>query len=240
MKSLILFLFTIIVAVPIVAAAPILEASVDEYDFGTVIGRTTLYHTFWFKSTGTDTVRIDDIKIGCDCAMLPLTTNKIAPGDSVEMKFTWTTQRSNGLDRRFPRIFTNMGPDPVRLRYYASCVTVPDSARPMSIKPYRFEFAQIGAIKRDSLTFTLTNHSDLGYAVHVVSPTTDRLEVVFPDSLPPNSSASGRIRVVPAYGDQEFEETLTFQFDSRGIDPSRISIPVRKQDLGGSGKRSER
>lgn len=240
MKSLAYLLFTVILAVPIISAAPVLEASIDEYDFGTVIGRTTLYHTFWFKSTGTDTVRINEIKIGCDCAMLPMTTNKIAPGDSVEVEFTWTTQRAKGLDRRFPRIFTNTGPDPYRLRYYASCVTEPDSARPVSVKPYRFEFAQIGSITRDSLTFTLTNHSDLGYAVHLVSPATDRLEVVFPDSLPPNSSASGRIRVVPANSDGEFEHTLTFQFDSRGIDPSRISIPVRKQDLSGSGKRSER
>lgn len=240
MKSLAYFLVAVILAVPLASAAPVLEASVTEYDFGTVIGRTTLYHTFWFKSTGTDTVRIDEIKIGCDCAMLPMTTKKIAPGDSVRMEFIWTTQRAKGLDRRFPRIFTNMGPDPYRLRYYASCVTEPDSARPVSVKPYRFEFAQIGSITRDSLSFTLTNHSNLGYAVHLVSPATDRLEIIYPDSLPPNTSAIGRIRVVPAHSDAQFEETLTFQFDSRGVDPSRISIPVRKQVLSGSGKRSER
>ncbi|MDX9857030.1 MAG: DUF1573 domain-containing protein [candidate division Zixibacteria bacterium] len=240
MKPLFYLLVSLVAAVSAVMAEPALEVSFEEYDFGTVIGRATVYHDFWFKSVGTDTVRIDDIKMGCDCAMLPLSTSKLAPGDSMAMRFTWTTERAQGLDRRFPRIFTNVSPDPYRLRYYAMCVTEPDSATPVSIKPYRFEFAQIAGVKRDSLTFTITNKSDLGYAIHLVSPATEHLEVTFPDTLAPNASVTGHVRVSPASVDQNFEETLTFQFDSRGVDPARFSIPVRQRLLGSAGASSSR
>lgn len=234
MKSLTVFSLVLFAAAPLLLAAPAMVVDFEQYDFGSVLGRTTLYHSFWVKSVGTDTLRIEDIKIGCDCAMLPLETNALAPGDSMKLRFTWTTERARGLDRRFPRIFTNASPDPYRLRYLASCVLEPDSVRPVSINPYRFEFARMGGVLRDTLSFTMTNKSDVGYAVHLVSPPCEQVEVTFPDTLPPNSSGNGRIRVKPGYSEANFEETLTFQFDSRGINPARFSIPIRQRLIGGA------
>jgi len=73
-----------------------------------------------------------------------------------------------------------------------------------------------------------------------VSPATEHLEVIFPDTLAPNASVTGHVRVSPASVDKNFEETLTFQFDSRGVDPARFSIPVRQRLLGSAGASSSR
>jgi hypothetical protein len=217
-------------------AQPALEISQPEFDFGAVVSRTTVYHTSWFKSVGDDTLEIVDIKVGCDCAALPLPTRTLPPGDSMQVRFEWTTERSNGLDRRFPRIFTNASPDPVRMQFYANCVLQPDSVRPVTINPYRFEFTKLGSISRDSTSFVMTNLSTKDFAVHLITPLTGRLEIVYPDSLAAGAKASGHVRVKSEFADHEFEETVTFQFDHPNREPARFSIPVRQRFLSQSSK----
>jgi len=212
-----------------VAAEPAIELSLSEFDFGHVARQTTLYSTVWFRSTGTDTLRIYEIKTGCDCAVMPFENRKIAPGDSVAATLVWETERVQGLIRRFPRVFTNASPDPERLTYKAMVLMHPDSARPVQILPYRFVFTDFAGRTRDSIEFTLTNLGSDNYAVLLPPQPPGPYEIVLPDSLEAGSSVKGHIKLTAEGVADEYDGTLTLQFNARGKDPHRFSVPIRRE-----------
>lgn len=229
MRSLVILLaHWLLIAAP-GSAEPAMEMSIDHFDFGHVANRTTLYYTVWFRSTGTDTLKILDIKTGCDCAIMPATERRVPPGDSVSATLVWDVERSHGLVRRFPRVFTNASPDPGRLTFEAMALAHPDSARPVRIMPYRFVFSNFMGKTRDSIAFTLTNLGPDDYKVLLPTPVSDHYELVIPDSLAAGATAQGFIRLKDALIGEEFDATLTLQFDTKGKDPHRLSVPVRHE-----------
>jgi hypothetical protein len=208
-------------------AQPRLEVTDPDFDFGYVPQNTRLVHRYWFKSVGTDTLRIKDIKTGCSCAILPLEKNWIAPGDSMSVSFYWEIKRGIARVGRTARIFTNAGPDPIRLHLEAMMLPFPDSARPVTVKPYRCELAKTSRTVIDSVSFTLANYSDRDLAVTMISPPVDECEVVVPDSLKALSNSTGYVKVKPEYADTEFEASITLKFSDQKS--TRLTIPIRRK-----------
>ena len=77
-------------------AQPKLEVPGREFDFGSIPHSSTVVQQFWFKSVGTDTVKIERIRTGCDCATFSLERDWLAPGDSMKVSFHWESQRRVG------------------------------------------------------------------------------------------------------------------------------------------------
>lgn len=213
-----------------VFSQPRLEVPNATFEFGYAPKNSTLIHQFWFKSTGTDTVVIDEIKTGCSCAVMPLKTKRLAPGDSMLVTIYWKTQKSRGKIYRFPRIFTNAGPDAVRL-YLSTWVPIyPDSLRPVTANPYKFIFGKTPQLDVDSLGLTLTNHSNRTLAVKMVNKIGEEYEFVLPDTVYPNSSSSGYVKLKPEFVDSEFEGNFTIEFSDP--DNMRITFPVVRKFYG--------
>jgi len=206
---------------------PRLEVPVNNFNFGYIPQNSTVVRPFWFKSTGTDTLQIKDIKTGCACAVMPLEKNWIAPGDSMRVSIFWIIKRNIGVIARSPRIYTNASPDPLRLHLQGTALLFPDSARPISVKPYKFELAKTSHAEIDSLSFILVNHSDYDLSISLVSIPPDECELFVPDSVSALSSSTGYIKVRPEFADSEFKTSITLLLSDRKL--TRLTIPIRRK-----------
>jgi hypothetical protein len=231
MRALTVFLTAVVLGAIPALAQPALEIGITEYDFGQVIAGATIHHDVWFKSVGTDTVVMTDIKTGCNCAVLSLDRMALPPGDSAMATFTWETERKHRLQRKFLRIFTNASRDPYRIVFKAMTMQQGDSARPVTILPYRFAFTQVAGISRDSIEFSMKNQTDNNYAIHVITPESKNWTVYVPDSLRAKDRISGYVKRTGT-GDSQFEDMVTFQFDASGIDPHRYTVPIIRKQYG--------
>lgn len=206
---------------------PRLEISDTDFDFGYTPLNTKLVNRFWFKSVGTDTVVINDIKTGCACAVMPLEKNRIAPGDSMRVGVFWDVKNNLGPTGRTVRIYTNASQDPLRLHMKAVVRPTLDSARPVSVKPFRCELAKSSRAVIDSISFTLTNHTDEDVSVALVSSFPDECELVLPDTIKALASSRGYVKVKPEYADMEFETSMTLLFSDQ--EASRLTVPIRRK-----------
>lgn len=231
MRVLTAVLSAVVICAISALADPALEIGITEYDFGQVIAGATIHHDFWLKSVGTDTVIMSDIKTGCDCAVVSLDRMALPPGDSTKATFTWETEQKHRLQRKFLRIFTNASRDPYRIVFKAMTMQQADSARPVTILPYRFAFTQVAGISKDSIEFSMKNHTENNYAIYIVTPKSESWTVSVPDSLRAGDRITGYVKR-SATGDEKLEDMVTFQFDASGIDPHRYTVPIIRKQYG--------
>lgn len=210
-------------------AQPRFEIASNRFSFGTVPQNSTVANYFWFKSTGSDTIHIGEIKTGCDCAHMPLPRDWIAPGDSILVGFFWETEHKIGSTGRYPYIYWSEHHDPARLFLTADVSMALDSGRPLSLKPFKAELSRLGIKSIDSVGITFTNHSETPFVLKVVSVLTDEYSIVFPDTIPADGSARGYVKLNPAYADKEFTGSVTFEYAASAIENKRFTIPIRRK-----------
>jgi hypothetical protein len=211
-------------------AQPKLEIADNSYDFGLIPQSCTISQFFWFKSIGTDTLKIDHIKTGCTCALMPMERDWIAPGDSLKVGIYWEMGKALNAIGRFPYIYTNAQADPYRIYLTGYVVKSGDSLRPLSVSPYKFELTKYGDHAIDSMSFKLTNHLSREISVRVVSFPLEECDVFVPSSIKGGGTAEGYIKVRPEFLDKEFKRSITLQMD----DPknTRVTLPIRRKFYG--------
>jgi len=206
---------------------PALEIQDNSFEFGSVPQNTTVFHYFWFKSTGTDTLKINHIKTGCACVLMPLERDWIAPGDSMKVGIYWNIKRRVGKIGRYPYIFTNAREEPYRVYLKGTISITPNESRPLSIKPFKLELSKLADKSIDSLSFILHNHSDKDLYFNLLSDPFEECEFFIPEILLANSDNSCYIKVNKDYLDIEFKRSITLQLsdDRKTI----ITIPIRRK-----------
>lgn len=227
MKRLILLITAFSVIAGSLLAGPELTIENRKFFFGNMPQHSTVTHYFWFKSTGDDTLKITEIKTGCTCALMPLEKDVLPPGDSMLVGFYWETKNSLFKTGKYPYIFTNVQEDPFQVMLTGTCVQFPDSARPVSISPYKMELSVFSQKSIDSLSFKLTNHSNREIDYRLVSFPVEECEISFPEKLLPNSSATGYVKVKKEYLDKEFIRSITIMDEND--QEQRITIPIRRK-----------
>lgn len=212
------------------SAEPRLVIAGNRFDFGTTPQHSTLTQYFWFHSAGTDTVKITKVETGCDCTTMPLEKTVLAPGDSMKVGVNWDTQASVGSSGKYPRIHIAGQQDPERLFLTASVTLFPDSARPISVKPYRAELSKMSNRSVDSVRVMLTNHSELPVALKVTSAQVAEFRVTVPDSLRAKETVAMVIAVAPEFQDKEFSRSITLSYDGGAVSViGNITVPVRRK-----------
>jgi hypothetical protein len=230
MKKLPIVVILVLTMIALSHSQPRLVATTPTFDFGYTPQNVKLVHHFWFKSVGTDTLLINEIKTGCACAVMPLERDWLAPGDSMKVGIYWNVKRYLGKIERNPRIFTNAGPDPVRLHLQGTVIPYPDSTRPVSTKPFNFLLARSTYKDIDSLSFTLTNHSGQNLAVSLASVPPEEVELVLPDSVRALTSSTGYVKLRPEFAGSEFQTSITLLMSDQGH--THITIPIRRKFYG--------
>lgn len=215
-----------------VLAQPKLFINDAQYDFGTAPQGSTIVNYFWFKSVGKDTARILQLKTGCDCATMPLPKKELAPGDSMLVGFFWETQQKIGSSGKFPYVFVDGVEDPYRMNMQALVILRPDSAVPLAFKPFKAEFTRMPSRSIDSVGFILTNRGTDKLTLKVVSTVPPEYTYSLPDSLPPNGTATGFVKVAPTAADHEFKSSLTIEWTGADKQTGRVTLPIRRKFLG--------
>ncbi len=221
-----IFLISLVLLVASSAAAqPKLEIPSNRFDFGLMPDQSTVKHTFWFKSVGTDTVRIKKIKTTCQCTTIPLVKDWLAPGDSMPVSVFWNLGRRIGNAGQYPRVFIEGDEEPLSMSLIGQVVGALDEGRPVAIKPFKGEFAMTVVKSIDSIGFVLTNHSKEDLEVTVVSFPMDECLVSFPEHIPAGAQASAYVKLKAKSSDSEFMSSITLEFE--GQIKSRLTIPLR-------------
>lgn len=226
MKLLIQFLLLFCLTGTIVAQ-PQLEIPDESFFFGNVPQNSTITHQYWFKSTGTDTLRIKEIKTGCSCAIADMPRKWIAPGDSMKVVIAWEIKRIINQTVRNPYIFTNASDEPYRASMRAIGIADPLNEKPAAAKPFKCELSRLKDMSIDSVAIELQNKESYDMVVTKVSPELDEVEVFFPDLLPGEGTITGYIKVRPEFVHREFKKSVTLEFGD--AEKSRITIPIRRK-----------
>ncbi len=228
MKKLVLYLFIFIIALSANAKAEAyLVAPANEFDFGLVPTKSILYHGFWLKSVGSDTVVIDEIKTGCSCAITSQESDRIAPDDSMLINIEWDASKYRDAIFRSIRIFYNGNPDPMRVSLKGKILQSSEKLAPISIKPYKFEFGHTSRKDIDSIPFTFVNENSLDYELKVISNTADKYTIEFPKSIKANETISGFIKLNSDYKDIPFKTSITFSINDKN--KTNITVPIRRK-----------
>lgn len=227
MRTAIFATLMLLLVGPGVWSDPVLEVTANEHNFGLLPKNSVLIHTFRLQSTGEDTVRIDEIKTGCACAVTKMDQDWIAPGDSLDMEIEWDISKFRSAIYRSIRIFYNGLPGPTRVALKGQIAVNPDSLRPISLSPFRFELASTRLKDIDSIAFVATNHSNKDLKLRNISRELEGCLLVMPGTVPANSTATGYILLKPEYDSLEFETSVTIAVDD--FNQTNFTIPIRRK-----------
>lgn len=89
------------------AESPIMTFEKTEHDFGTITQGENVSHIFKFKNTGKTDLLISDAKGSCGCTVPEFPRTPIKPGESGEMKVTFSSAGRNGMQSKTVNIVTN-------------------------------------------------------------------------------------------------------------------------------------
>ncbi len=230
MKTLTGILLATCILASTVSADPSLHLKVDKFNFGWTPINSTVETSFWLKSSGTDTLQIIVLVPGTDDISTKIDSRFVAPGDSTRAYFYWDVGGAIGALDKYVTIHTNsMRERPYRVFLSDINVLRPDSLRPITIQPYRFEFSKLSAMSVDSIDFVITNHSERSLKLEEVSTPLEKCEIVIPESVRPHSEVQGYIKVRPDYLDSEFVESVTIQMSDGPDYEKRVTVPIRRK-----------
>jgi hypothetical protein len=86
---------------------PRILVSEQEWDFGKVIQGEKPTHIFIVKNGGEGDLIIDRLKESCPCIEVSISTTRIKPGESAEVKVSYDTTDYVGKDEKHFHIYSN-------------------------------------------------------------------------------------------------------------------------------------
>lgn len=227
-SKVIVAIAAIVLAAQSVLAVPQIKLSETEFNFGKFYQNSKVSHTFWIKSTGTDTLKVVQIVPGCGCTQMPLKDSTLAPGDSTELEIIFSSRSMRGNITKAPYIKTNMGDEMTYLKIYSEVFAedLPDSL--LGVTPVRLDISQFGETPvRKKAAFTIENKQPKEVTLEMISYPKNLFKVTLPKKLAAGGKAEVEVEVLDSVLKEEFEKCITFETvsaDSR----TRYTVPVRR------------
>lgn len=209
-------------------SGPKLTIRTQEFDFGQVPGHCTLEFSSWIHSVGTEELILGEIKSGCACVSNYLGRNKLAPGDSSEIRLKWTIRDSTGMQSREIYLFSNAGDGVDKIKLSAE-IAGADLPVPVTIYPERISLPEMAKNRKQPLR--LTSKLDIGCRLKSVLIGSGIASLDLPDSLKSGQTGQIRLEIEPEAMNQRLETSVTIEV-SNGSGPGyRITVPVTVGDF---------
>jgi len=80
----------------VVSAAPSLYVEETTYDFGKVLEGFVVTHTYVLENVGDEVLEIERVAVSCGCTTTALATDRLAPGESVDLEVILDTSGFGG------------------------------------------------------------------------------------------------------------------------------------------------
>ena len=90
-----------------VCAAPEIYVEEPIYDFGSILEGFAVTHVFIIQNTGNQTLVIERVAASCGCTTTELATDRLAPGESVELEVLINTAGFAGRISKSITVYTN-------------------------------------------------------------------------------------------------------------------------------------
>ncbi len=194
------------------------------WDFGVVPGGFVVYHNFALRNTGSDTLVITRVKPTCGCTAAPLSSDRIAPGDTAMISVSLDTSKLHGKVRKFVNVDCN---DPINPYYKITFDARIDSLeQTISVDPAAADFGDFESGKAPRVDLKITNTGSAALNLSVVDkPGDEIITAKFGEStLDPGKSTTLSLRLVSEVEPGRFASTVAVE---SGDDSStRISVPV--------------
>lgn len=94
-------------AAPAAAAAPKIVIDHPVYDFGTALEGQFVTHTFHIKNAGNADLLLNGLHTSCGCTAAAPSKERLAPGESADLKVTFDTRFQKGHRVRTITLFSN-------------------------------------------------------------------------------------------------------------------------------------
>ena len=244
MKCMIIFLALVIVAgtppapraadpVPAEPVGPKLEVPETVFDYGYTTQGSKISHVFWLKNTGTDTLRLLDVRPGCGCTKSSLKKKALSPGDSTDVEVVFSTGAYSGALRKSSTILSESpGEGPLPLSFTASPTPNPDSVRPVTFSPPRLNLDSLRDLAKAPVwegKVSIRNWSGQSLQIRQVSPPLAHIHVETPKGdIPPGKEASLHIKIDPVDADTMIAKSLTFELSDSSH--TRYTLPILKEN----------
>ena len=90
-----------------VCAAPEIHVEEPIHDFGSILEGFAVTHVFTIQNTGNEVLEIGRVAASCGCTTTELATNRLAPGESVELEVLIDTAGFGGRISKSIYVYTN-------------------------------------------------------------------------------------------------------------------------------------
>ena len=225
MKKLIFVLCLLLLSIS-AFAAPGIELSESSFNFGKAPQKAEVSHTFWIKSTGTDTLVIEKVIPGCGCTKAPLKDSVLAPGDSTSLEIIFETKSFRGFVAKKPYLETNISEEKIYLRIDAELFPKPESILPVGFEPFKLDVSQFTEKPRSKAKFHLVNKSDKDYEIKMIDIKDKVFDIKMPKKIKAGETIEGILTVHDDKLDTQFQSSFTIQLNDDF--QTRISLPIRR------------
>lgn len=171
--------------------SPRIHFNVTKHNFGNVPEGPAITHYFKFQNTGTDTLKISDVRASCGCTAASTATNDILPGQTGSIKATYNTSGRPGHGIKNITVTSNDPKDPSVVLNIEMTVV-----RDVDVNPERVYFSN--ARKGTGPTQSVTILGRPGKKLKVLSAKTSNniVEVVLKPYSEPVTELKNNINVV--------------------------------------------
>ncbi len=225
MKNVIYLVIILSLSVSL-CAAPQVQLSETSFNFGKAPQRTAVSHTFWIKSTGSDTLRIEKVVPGCGCTKTPLLDSVLAPGDSTSLEIIFSTKSFRGYVAKKPYIVTNISEEKIYLRIDAELFPKPESIEPVSFEPFKLDVSQFSEKPRSKAKFLLVNKSDKDYDIKIIDMNSKQFDLKLPKKIKAGETIEGMITVHKDKLNSDFDTSFTIEINDDFR--TRVTLPIRR------------
>ncbi|MEE9554659.1 MAG: DUF1573 domain-containing protein [candidate division Zixibacteria bacterium] len=194
------------------------------WDFGRVPRGHIVYHNFAFRNIGSDTLIITKVKPTCGCTAAPLSTDRIAPGDTAKISVTLDTSKLRGKVRKFVNIDCN---DPVNPYYKITFAAEIDSLnKDLVVEPFIADFGEFASGSGPKITLEIKNGSSSSLTLAIADkPSEDIMTATFSDTnIPVDGTAKLTLEIITKVEVGPFSSTIALE--AEGSPGTRVSIPV--------------
>lgn len=213
--------FVLVLMLPgMVAAQPKLLIAQEEFDFGYTPEGLPVIHRYWAHNVGTDTLKITKIRPSCGCTSVPLTKNRLAPGDSVSMALKFDTRRFKGKISKTATVETNDTLTTANKLKFTANVGLFEGI--MVANPPMVYLDTLGKTEQ---VVMIKNTSVAPYKISVASPMDEFMHFELSTTeLEGKGETAVLIRTTPQTPIGEFNASVTLHFE--GPQPQNLTIPV--------------
>ena len=223
MKSKLFYLLNIFLVFTCLGMAESkMNVPVQTIDFGYAPQKSQVTSRFWIYSTGTDTLKISDVKPGCGCTKAPLEKKILPPGDSTFVDITFNTGSYRGRITKTVNITAENGVPAQIVHILSNIQTDDDSTKTLVISPSALDVA--GAPKNREVNFKIENKTSGEIKPQLDSFQEGMIEIKLPKSIKPGKTAEGKIKALEDIP-SGFAKSFTFTIDD--ATQSRFTVPIK-------------